>query len=116
VFLLDLVPIELQRRIVNHAIKHAQVRALIMLSLLYVGAIVAQSLAKLVFNIYRGAVTEKVNRYLRLQTDAAARRAKTKSDDAQLNQGVEISIVVSEVEAVGGFVGLVVSDHGRAGG
>jgi ABC-type multidrug transport system fused ATPase/permease subunit len=116
VFLLDLAPLELQRRTINDALKHAQVHTLIVLSLLYVAAVLAQSLAKLAFNVYRGAVTEKVNRHLRLQTDAAARQAPTRSDDAVLNEGIEISIVVSEVEAIGGFVGLAISEPVLHGG
>jgi ABC-type multidrug transport system fused ATPase/permease subunit len=84
VFLLDLVPIELQRRTINDALKHAQIHALIMLSLLYVAAVVAQSLAKLAFNVYRGAVTEKVNRDMRFacspRVRCAPRRAASRRE------------------------------------
>lgn len=80
VFLLDLAPLELQRRIVNGALAHSQLRDLLLLCLLYVAAVVAQGGIKLVLNVYRGAVSEAANRRLRLQMSPAS--ADSSADEA----------------------------------
>lgn len=113
VFLLDLVPLELQRRIVNGALEKHALEQLILLSLLYVATVVAQGGLKLLLNIYRGAVTEAANRRLRLQLSPSD--GKEGERDAR-KEGIDISIIVSEVEAVGGFIGASVSDAVLNGG
>ncbi|MGL4967687.1 MAG: ABC transporter transmembrane domain-containing protein [Inquilinus sp.] len=116
VFMLDLAPLELQRRIVNGALAHSQLRDLLLLCLIYVAAVVTQGGIKLVLNVYRGAVSEAANRRLRLQMSPAS--ADSSADDAPEagKAGVEISIIVSEVEAVGGFIGASISDAVLNGG
>jgi ABC-type bacteriocin/lantibiotic exporter with double-glycine peptidase domain len=114
VFLLDLVPLELQRRIVNGALaKHAFMQ-LVLLSLLYIVTVLAQGGLKYLLNLYRGAVTEKANRRLRLQLSPSVTDGADRPDARR--EGIDISIIVSEVEAVGGFVGSSVSDAVLNGG
>ncbi|WP_342235287.1 ABC transporter ATP-binding protein [Inquilinus sp. OTU3971] len=112
VFLLDLAPLELQRRIVNGALQKHALEQLIQLSLLYVGVVLAQGGLKLFLNVYRGSVTEAANRRLRLQLSPSGRDGEP---DAR-KEGIDISIIVSEVEAVGGFIGASVSEAVLNGG
>lgn len=115
VFLLDLAPLELQRRIVNGALEKHALEQLILLSLLYVGVVLAQGGLKLLLNIYRGSVTEAANRRLRLQLSPSNPNGETGGPDAR-KEGIDISIIVSEVEAVGGFIGASVSEAVLNGG
>jgi ABC-type bacteriocin/lantibiotic exporter with double-glycine peptidase domain len=102
VFLLELAPLELQRRIVNGAVEQRGLKLVLMLCLVYVGVAVLHGALKLVMSVYRGSVMEAANQRLRMQIDPTG---GARSDDAYTEKGVKVSIVVSEVEAVGGFVG-----------
>lgn len=109
VFLLDLVPLELQRRIVNDAIKGGAVAALLWLSLAYVAVVLAQGGGKLALNIYRSAVREDADRRLRLGTyDQALHGPPAQADCGR--EGVGLSIILSEVETVGAFIGGSVAE------
>ena len=102
VFLLELAPLELQRRIVNGAVEQRGLQFVLILCLVYVGVAVLHGALKLVMSVYRGSVIEAANQRLRMQIDPTG---GARPEDACTEKGVKISIVVSEVEAVGGFVG-----------
>lgn len=53
VFLLEVVPLELQRRIVNDLVKHREYRSIIALVAVYAGTVLVQGGTKLVLNVYR---------------------------------------------------------------
>lgn len=114
-FLLDLAPLELQRRIVNGAVGHQQFGYLALLCLVYVGAVLVQGGLKLLFNVYRGAVVETANQRLRLEPGLVGIAGDPGHNQSEAD-GVAISIIVSEVEAVGGFVGASFSDPVLNGG
>jgi ABC-type multidrug transport system fused ATPase/permease subunit len=99
VFLLELGPLELQRRIVNNAVEHQGFQVIVMLCLTYVAVALLHGSLKLILNVYRGSVSEAANQRLRRQIQ-----------NGTGEKGVKISIVVSEVESVGGFVGSSFSD------
>src|SRR5260370_37673190 len=65
VFLLEIVPLELQRRIVNDLVKHREYRAIFVLCGVYAGTVLVQGGTKLVVNVYRGWVGERATRDLR---------------------------------------------------
>ena len=111
VFLLEFVPLELQRRIVNDLVKHHDYKLVIVLCGVYLGVVFVQGGAKLLLNIYRGWVGERATRHLR-------RMARTLSGAASSPQanGVEISVIVTEVEPIGGFVGASISEPLLQGG
>lgn len=109
VFLLEMVPLELQRRIVNDAVEHRDFKFIGLLCLLYVVVVVAQGGLKLVMNVYRGSVTEAANQRLRMQVNSSSAPAPGNAT-APGGEGVKISIIVSEVESVGGFIGSSFSD------
>ena len=102
VFLLELVPLELQRRIVNGAVEQRGLQFILLLCLVYVLVALLHGALKLVMSIYRGSVTEAANQRLRMQVDPTG---GGQEGDGCTEKGVKVSIVVSEVEAVGGFVG-----------
>ena len=108
VFALSAVPLELQRRIVNDAIDAGEFRSILWLSMAYIGFALAEGGIKLVLNIYRGWVSEMAVRHMR----RVALRAKA----MQGGKAVELSMVLSEIEPVGGFVGSAVSEPLLQGG
>jgi ABC-type multidrug transport system fused ATPase/permease subunit len=115
VFLLTTVPLELQRRIVNDAVKNGSIRGIVWLALAYAAVALAEGLIKLGMNVYRSWVSERAVRHLRQSVSALTGDALSKDDKARA-QGTEISMIVSEVEPIGGFVGTSVSEPMLQGG
>ena len=111
VFLLELVPLELQRRIVNDLVKGREYRAIVILCAVYCGAVLVQGGTKLVLNIYRSWVGERAVRDLRTRVDTMGEIA----DDPEI-QGIEAAMMVAEVEPVGGFVASSISEPLLQGG
>src|SRR5580704_2606575 len=70
VSLLEVVPLELQRRIVNDAVKDRNFAYVLVLCALYVGAVLFQGGTKLVLNVYRNWVGESAVRELRRRVHA----------------------------------------------
>ncbi|HTW54287.1 MAG TPA: ABC transporter ATP-binding protein [Stellaceae bacterium] len=114
IFLLDLVPLELQRRIVNDAIGKKAFALLGLLCGIYVVTVLVQGLAKLAWNFYRNCVGEATSRRLRLETFGAALRHP--EPDTTAKEGVGISIILSEADPVGLFVATSVSEPVLHGG
>ena len=114
-FLLELVPLELQRRIVNDAVAQREFQSIALLCLAYLMAVVVQGGTKLVLNVFRGSVSESANQRLRSEANLIA-MASTPDRGAAEDEGAAISIIVSEVEAVGGFVGTSFSEPLLNGG
>lgn len=108
VFGLSAVPLELQRRIVNDAIDAGAFAPILWLSLAYLGVALGEGGIKLGLNIYRGWVSETAVRHLR-QVALVAKAM-------QGRKAVELSMVLSEIEPVGGFVGVAVSEPLLQGG
>lgn len=115
VFVLGTVPLEIQRRIVNDAFKGHDFAPILLLSLVYAGLVLAEGLLKLLTNVYRGWIGESATRALReeIDIDLARGAAKPGMDG---NTGVGLSMILTECEAVGGFVGDCVSEPFIQGG
>jgi ABC-type multidrug transport system fused ATPase/permease subunit len=109
VFLLEVVPLELQRRIVNDLVKSHGYLDVVMLCGAYFGAVLIQGATKLILNIYRGWVGEQSKRDLRRRICASSGSYGPASilPDAQ---GTAVSMVVADVEPVGGFIGTSISE------
>jgi ABC-type bacteriocin/lantibiotic exporter with double-glycine peptidase domain len=114
IFLLDLVPLELQRRIVNDAIGNKIFSELLWLCGAYAVTMLVQGLAKLAWNVYRNSVGEAASQRLRLATFAAALRHP--EPDSTAKEGIGISIILSEADPVGLFVATSVSEPVLHGG
>jgi ABC-type multidrug transport system fused ATPase/permease subunit len=109
VALFEVVPLELQRRIVDDAVKNRNYWFVLVLCGVYLGAVLLQGGTKLVLNVYRNWVGESAVRELRrrVHTLVSARSAASSTVEAE---GVQASMIVSEVEPVGSFVGGSVSE------
>jgi ABC-type bacteriocin/lantibiotic exporter with double-glycine peptidase domain len=99
IFLIELAPLELQRRIVNGAVEGRGFDFVGMLCLVYIGVELVHGGLKLAMNVYRGSVAETANQRLRMQMNPAPAA-----------EGVKISVIVAEVESVGNFVGSSFSE------
>lgn len=115
VFLLELAPLDLQRRIVNAAVDRQAYALIGLLCLLYLAVALVQGGVKLVLNVYRGSVGEAASRRLRLEPELMA-VARAQEDHGAEDKGIAISIIVSEVDSVGGFVGTSFSEPVLNGG
>ena len=115
VFLLEVVPLELQRRVVNDLVKRRDFSFIIVLCAVYGGTVLVQGGTKLVLNVYRGWVGERAIRDLRRRVHAVI-EAPTTSSPAAEAQGIAVSMIVAEVEPIGGFVGESVSEPLLQGG
>ena len=115
VFLIELVPLELQRRIVNDLVKHRTFGYVITLCAIYAGVVLVHGSTKLGLNIYRNWVGERAVLDLRRRVRDLIGLSTAAASDAEV-QGVEISMIVAEVEPVGAFVGGSVSEPLLHGG
>jgi ABC-type multidrug transport system fused ATPase/permease subunit len=114
VFLVDLVPIELQRRLVNAATERSQWHLIVLLSIGYVAVTLLQGGLKLAFNILRSSIGEGATRMLRLLTRPKA-VATPEGEPDVVHQGVHVSLL-AEADPVGGFVGMSFSEPLLHGG
>src|SRR5471032_874690 len=121
VFGLSSVPLEIQRRIVNDAIKNGATSTILWLAAAYAGVGLLEQLLKLGLNLYRAWVSEDAVRSLRkilrevgvaepAHRDASREGRSEASADADSETGTHAAMVVSEAEPIGGFVGLAISE------
>jgi len=115
IFLIEIVPLELQRRIVNDLVKNRPYRWVIILCAVYAGVVLVQGGTKLVLNVYRGWVGERAVRDLRHRIHSVIEAPPTLSPAAEA-QGIAVSMIVAEVDPIGGFVGGSVSEPLLQGG
>lgn len=106
VFALSSVPLELQRRIVNDAIKNGATQTILWLAAAYAGVALLEQGLKLVLNVYRGWVSEDAVRTLRKALQDVE-QGTGKDDDAA---GTHTAMAVAEAEPIGGFVGMAISE------
>ncbi|HVC50639.1 MAG TPA: hypothetical protein VND87_01320 [Stellaceae bacterium] len=99
VFMLEVVPLELQRRVINDVVNTRSYRAIVWLCAAYVGAVLAQGLVKLGLDVYRAWVGERAKRDLRRRIFGAvgATQPETTESDAQ---GTAVLMIVAEVTCV----------------
>jgi ABC-type bacteriocin/lantibiotic exporter with double-glycine peptidase domain len=109
VFLIEVVPLELQRRIVNDLVKHRPYRWVVGLCAVYAGTVLVQGGTKLALNIYRSWVGERAKRELRRRVHTVVETPGATSPAVEA-QGIGVSMIVAEVEPIGGFVGESVSE------
>jgi ABC-type multidrug transport system fused ATPase/permease subunit len=109
VFLLEVVPLELQRRIINDAVKDRNYSFVLILCAAYLGSVLLQGGTKLVLNVYRNWVGESAVRGLRRRIHALVDATSVASSTLEA-EGIQASMIVAEVEPVGSFVGGSVSE------
>ena len=114
-FLLEVAPLEIQRRVVNDLVKERSFALIVTLCAVYSGVVLVQGTTKLVVNIYRGWVGENAIRDLRRHILAYLRIARIAAPGPEA-RGVGAAMLVGEVEPVGGFVGSSLSEPLLQGG
>lgn len=103
VALVNLIPIELQRRIVDDAIVAENLGLLLWLAAAYVAALAAHKLLKFALGIYQGWLSESAIIYTRTHlTEVHSGRL---DDDTGSEVGKVVSIIGPEADQLGGFVG-----------
>jgi ABC-type multidrug transport system fused ATPase/permease subunit len=115
VFLVELIPLELQRRTINDIVKHRKFSFVIVLCAVYAGVVLVHGSTKLVLNVYRNWVGEHAVRELRKRIRSLDDSASATATDPEA-QGIQVSMIVSEVEPVGAFVGSYISEPLLQGG
>jgi len=115
VFLLEIVPLELQRRIINDLTKDRNFRFVILLCAAYGGTVLVQGGTKAIVNIYRSWVAERATRDLRRQVHLLVSSTSAASSTLEA-EGVQASMIVSEVESIGSFTGSAFSEPLLQGG
>lgn len=103
VFPLGLVPLELQRRIVNYAVAHSTIELLLAYGGLYLAVLLLQGGLKYLRDIYMYRIAEGVTLVLRRKI------VTPDSGVASVDEGTRQSILSSESEKVGGFVAESIS-------
>jgi ABC-type multidrug transport system fused ATPase/permease subunit len=108
-FMLEVVPLEIQRRAVNDLVKERSFRLVLVLCAAYAGVVLIQGSTKLAVNLYRGWVGENAIRDLRRHVLAYLRIARVAAPGSEA-RGVGAAMLVGEVEPIGGFVGSSLSE------
>ncbi len=106
VTLLNLAPMELQRRIVNEVVETQDIQILVRFGIMYVILTVVHQAAKFSLRLYQGWMTESATLYTRTHLLNLYDDSIESADD---NSGRVVSIVGAEVEKLGGFVGEALS-------
>ena len=102
---LSMAPLELQRRIIDHAIEGHDLWLLVGLAAIYLAVLLLQGGLKYLLNITQGRVLEEVtrnirHRIIRHQSAPAGDRADGASS---IDHGTVVSMLAAESEDVGGF-------------
>jgi ABC-type multidrug transport system fused ATPase/permease subunit len=108
IFLLTMGPPELQRRIVNSALRSGEFERIAWLCAGYGALVLGAGGIKMVFNVYRGWLGESAVRDLRLRVYGHG-IARGDAPDLEA-EGADMSIILSEAEPVGGFVAVSFSE------
>lgn len=101
-----MVPLELQRRIVDDALTNRNVRELVLLGGTYAIVVLVQNGLKYVLNLTKGRVLEDVTRDLRrriLDQVAPVKSVVGSEIGGRVDDGTTLSILAAEAEDVGGF-------------
>jgi len=106
---LSMVPLELQRRIVDGVLKEhgGALQMLLLLGAAYVAVVLIQNGAKYLLNVTKGRVLEDVARDIRLKMFGLACNRAPSADEwgrvQPVDSGTTVSVLAAESEAVGGF-------------
>lgn len=107
VFLLNALPIETQRRIIDTAVNAGSLSTILTLVAVQFAILLAFGLAKLVMNVYRAWIGECATRELRL---VVTRRLEgLNADDSPLSSGTGLAMILAEADDIGAFVGSSLS-------
>jgi ABC-type bacteriocin/lantibiotic exporter with double-glycine peptidase domain len=108
---MSMVPLELQRRIVDDAVHNQDLAYLLLLCGLYLVVLLVQGGLKYTLNVYRGSLVERIALQLRDRIFAVLVDGPLKHGERQtaVDKGAVVSMTSAEVEEVAGFVGDSIS-------
>lgn len=110
---LAMVPLELQRRIVNVAIDNRDISLLTLLGLVYLAVIALNAAFKYARGTYLSVIAEGVIRVIRKRVTA---NNGDPPEDAASKGGSKVSIAAAEAEQIGGFVAEAIATPLLEGG
>jgi ABC-type multidrug transport system fused ATPase/permease subunit len=104
---LSMVPLELQRRMVDDAITRVDMHALLLLAAAYLGVVLLQGMLKYLLNLTKGRAVELVASDLRHRALRRVFLARHQAESAlpRVDAGTAISMLAAESDEVGGFAG-----------
>lgn len=97
---LSMVPLELQRRIVNDVISASNLDLLVALGLIYLAVVLLQGGLKFALRMYQGWLTESAARYTRNHLGDLHMQQHDENGSGQA-----VTVIGAEVEKLAGFVG-----------
>lgn len=100
---LTVVPVDLQRRLVDEAIGGRDRRLLAVLGAIYLGVVLLKAGLKYVLRVYQGWLSESAIRYTREHLSGYLSRRGQRPETAE--GGDAVTVIGQEVERVGSFVG-----------
>ncbi len=106
----DVVPIDLQRRLVDHAIKQKDLSLFVTLALVYLGVTVLHKLLKFVLGVYQNWLTESAVYYTRAHIFEIYGHHIAEHEADSRDSGTVVSIIGSETDKIGEFVGTAISE------
>ena len=115
---LMMVPLELQRRIVNEALPERDVATLLALGAIYLAVILIQGIIKFLLNMVKGHAVESVARDIRLRVMLELGRISPQdwSIGSDQRAGTVVSMLAAEAEDVSGFSGEALGSPLLTGG
>lgn len=110
VFPLSMVPLEIQRRIIDDAIKEGDFNLLMLLGGAYLAFLAVQGGLKFLMNMQRGHIVQQAVAHLRGAVyfciySVMPPESFRKEDKANVDQGTVVSMLSAEVEKIGQFIG-----------
>lgn len=102
VAMLDLIPVELQRRIVDGALVSESYELLLVYGAIYFGVVVMHQLTKYALSVYQGWISESAIVYSRTHLFSIYRR---RVENGEADGGNAVSVLTNEVDKLGGYVG-----------
>lgn len=114
--LLNTVPIEIQRRVVDRSLKEGSFRSLGLFVAAYAGVVLVQGALKLLFNVYRSWVAEHATLEVRSFLNRRQEGRREAPAETAEKQGTEVSMIIAESEPIGAFMGESISEALLQGG
>ena len=106
----DVAPIDLQRRLVDHAIKERNASLFVMLALVYLGVVVLHKALKFGLGVYQNWMTESAVYYTRAHIFEIYGDHLVENEAETRDSGTVVSIIGSETDKIGEFVGTAISE------
>jgi ABC-type multidrug transport system fused ATPase/permease subunit len=100
---LSMIPLELQRRMVNGALDQSDIGLLLELGAVYLAVVLVQAVLKYGLHLYQGWLSESATLYCR--SNLSELHDERATDDGEAAGGAAVSVIGSEIDKLGGFVG-----------